>query len=102
MLAKMMCAALGEFDLNSNGLRILELGAGTGLLSIVVGKLLQQTDDRANSTVVATDYHPNVLSNLSLNVGANFSCSPVDVHVLDWEHPVYSAPLRMVKIIKCH
>jgi SAM-dependent methyltransferase len=93
VLAGMMCAAPGEFGLHSHGLRVLELGAGTGLLSIVVGKLLPPNDDGASPTIVATDYHPDVLRNLASNIGTNFSTPPVDVHAFDWEYPLYSVPL---------
>ncbi|EIW85924.1 hypothetical protein CONPUDRAFT_86138 [Coniophora puteana RWD-64-598 SS2] len=60
-------------------LRVLELGAGTGLVSLTVGKLLelqlpaQQKDYAAE--LVATDFHPSVLANLGANIDANFSSS---------------------------
>lgn len=93
ILAERICKApdLFSFDTSSErNLRVLELGAGTGLLSIVAAKLVPK------STVVATDYHPDVLSNLSLNVDSNFPHSPshdsVCVHKLDWESPSVEAP----------
>ncbi|KZT63946.1 hypothetical protein DAEQUDRAFT_741627 [Daedalea quercina L-15889] len=80
--------------------RVLELGAGTGLLSIVSAKILQLQGDALafplRPTVVATDYHPSVLDNLRVNVGINFSsdsATPVAVRSLDWEHPVYEGEL---------
>ena len=67
-------------------LRILELGAGTGLLTLAVGSLLVQQGIEAE--IVATDYHPDVLQNLSQNVKANPASvsSSVDITVapLDW------------------
>ncbi|TCD67909.1 hypothetical protein EIP91_011843 [Steccherinum ochraceum] len=76
-------------------IRLLELGAGTGLVSIVAAKLMQATG-QAHKTI-ATDFHPSVLDNLQANVNANFpaspSPSPIDVLKLDWEHPEYDAPL---------
>ncbi|KAF8515847.1 hypothetical protein BU17DRAFT_51381 [Hysterangium stoloniferum] len=71
--------------------RVLELGAGTGLLSMVVAKLhqqlLMQTQD-VHLDVVATDFHPAVLKNLRSNVLRNFSFngkdSAVYVDKLDW------------------
>ncbi|KAH7037773.1 uncharacterized protein B0I36DRAFT_359421 [Microdochium trichocladiopsis] len=66
--------------------RILELGAGTGLVSLVLGKLLPELgvmdnddddddddDNRGEGTlVVATDYHAAVLENLERNITTNF------------------------------
>ncbi|QRW24969.1 methyltransferase domain protein [Rhizoctonia solani] len=56
----------------STGARVLELGAGTGLLSLLVGKLVERAHstasiDSSNFTIVATDYHPAVLENLRAN-----------------------------------
>ncbi|KAF9492196.1 hypothetical protein BDN71DRAFT_1224635 [Pleurotus eryngii] len=93
ILAERICKApdLFGFNMPSERMsRVLELGAGTGLLSIVAAKL------SPSSTVVATDYHPDVLSNLSLNVDSNFPRVPshdsVSVHKLDWESPSFEAP----------
>jgi SAM-dependent methyltransferase len=99
-LGERLCAAPAEFSLATSRagkpkpLRILELGAGTGLLSILAAKILGDQDPFP--VIVATDYHPDVLENLKMNVTANFPFGlkpPVAVHVLDWEFPVYSAPL---------
>ncbi|KAK0448459.1 putative methyltransferase-domain-containing protein [Desarmillaria tabescens] len=69
------------FGLQS-GIRVLELGAGTGLVSIVVGKLLEGC-----VTIVATDFYPSVLDNLKANIGNNF-VQPASVAIsstfLDW------------------
>ena len=74
-----------HFDpLHRPGVRILELGAGTGLLSIVTSKFLPSAE------VVATDYHPDVLANLRSNVSTNVSGrdqSPISVRALDWSNP---------------
>ncbi|KAK0466128.1 putative methyltransferase-domain-containing protein [Desarmillaria tabescens] len=81
LLAEKMCASPGAFGLDmSRPLRVLELGAGTGLLSI---------------TIVATDYHPDVLANLSANVQTNFPCSSstIDVRRFDWESPDFNHPM---------
>ncbi|KAF8510049.1 hypothetical protein JB92DRAFT_2942595, partial [Gautieria morchelliformis] len=81
--------------------RALELGAGTGLTSLVLGKVLERIrsmdrqceepisfDTRQAplvvDTVFATDFHPSVLANLRFNFAVNFpaasinSQSPVD------------------------
>jgi protein-lysine N-methyltransferase EEF2KMT len=89
------------------GLKVLELGAGTGLLSLLVRRMLeaqvvaQKNDFRSSPesviehAVVATDYHPSVLANLGFNLSSN----PPSVYVpepyrvslacktLDWRDP---------------
>ncbi|KAK0479052.1 putative methyltransferase-domain-containing protein [Armillaria luteobubalina] len=64
------------------GIRVLELGAGTGLVSIIVGKLLE-----GNVTIVATDFYPSVMDNLKANIEHNFA-QPALVAIsstfLDW------------------
>ncbi|KAK0232563.1 putative methyltransferase-domain-containing protein [Armillaria fumosa] len=64
------------------GIRVLELGAGTGLVSITVGKLLE-----GNVKIVATDFYPSVLDNLKANIEHNFP-QPASVAIsstfLDW------------------
>lgn len=107
LLAERMCASPATFlpvrsdsDLRKRPLRILELGAGTGMLSIVAAKLLRQQCTEADITalqgtpeIIATDYHPDVLANLSVNVSTNFpGTAPIVVRALDWENPVYEAP----------
>ncbi|KAG6895609.1 hypothetical protein C0992_000379 [Termitomyces sp. T32_za158] len=105
---KRICANPTSFSLtpsphvSNRPLRVLELGAGTGLLSILVAKLLHSSSHPP--TVIATDFHPDVLANLAINVAANLSSSPipssstctssqVQVHILDWEYPTTSSPL---------
>nr|CDI52284.1 hypothetical protein BN887_03211 [Melanopsichium pennsylvanicum 4] len=58
-------------------LKVLELGAGTGLvgLSIANWSRLHRTEDRTR--VVCTDYHPTVLENLAHNIAINGWISPV-------------------------
>lgn len=65
-------------------LRVLELGAGTGLMSMVISKLLKQ-----DARVIATDFHPAVLENLRSNIAGNFpgeGAFPPEVLPLDWRH----------------
>ncbi|KAG8735190.1 hypothetical protein FRC10_010886, partial [Ceratobasidium sp. 414] len=74
------------FDTNVKS-RVLELGAGTGLLSLLAGKMsvLGQELGGPGHTIIATDYHPAVMSNLQTNVRSNFlDESSVAVHSLDW------------------
>ncbi|KAF9507341.1 hypothetical protein BS47DRAFT_1351758 [Hydnum rufescens UP504] len=71
-------------------LRILELGAGTGLLSLVLGNVLRKLS--ISATIVSTDFHPDVLSNLRANVASNPSSSAprpevkISVEALDWQY----------------
>ncbi|KAF9052486.1 hypothetical protein BDZ89DRAFT_1098500 [Hymenopellis radicata] len=65
------------------GLRILELGAGTGLVSLAAAKMFQVWDTPV--TIVSTDFYPTVLANLQANIDANFVfSSPVSARFLDW------------------
>ncbi|KAF5312876.1 hypothetical protein D9619_002476 [Psilocybe cf. subviscida] len=100
ILADRFCLDPGFFSLapvnKPKSLRILELGAGTGMLSIVASKLLHPT--APETEIVATDYHPDVLANLALNVSTNFSvmareeqqAPTIEVLPLDWESPNYA------------
>lgn len=59
----------------NRGVRVLELGAGTGLLSILCRKLLDLNaiaSDTHSGLVVATDFLPSVLDNLKICVDLNF------------------------------
>ena len=83
--------------------RVLELGAGTGLLSLFTWRLLEHQLKVLPSqpggiplpqcSVLATDYHPSVLSNLNFNLGLNAPSTPnnnsqlsasIDAQLLDW------------------
>ena len=83
--------------------RVLELGAGTGLVSLTIGKILEKSRERdsrlAETVVVASDFYPPALENLGLNIQRNFSPEEDDGadsapsarnlsisgHLLDWE-----------------
>lgn len=65
--------------------KILELGAGTGLVGIAAAFILQDVD------VLLTDL-PAIVSNLEKNVRENTllstrPCGSVEVGVIDWAHP---------------
>ncbi|KAF8844197.1 hypothetical protein BDN67DRAFT_963321 [Paxillus ammoniavirescens] len=67
----------------ANRLRVLELGAGTGLLSITASQIFARLS--VESGINATDYHPSVLENLAQNVRTNNVAVTVDA--LDWCTP---------------
>jgi predicted nicotinamide N-methyase len=92
------------------GIRILELGAGTGLLSILCRKLLDlkaATDSSSSprtpnngreeagkGLIVATDFLPEVIDNLKTCVNLNFPTSETGIEIakLDWTtFPTYMA-----------
>ncbi|KOS20951.1 Protein-lysine methyltransferase METTL21E [Escovopsis weberi] len=84
--------AFGLGDLEP-GTTIVELGAGTGLLSLVLSSLLAERQP----LIVATDYHPTVLTNLRRNAAthaeSNPGAAPIEVCHLDWSAPSREAPL---------
>ncbi|KAF5845873.1 hypothetical protein GGP41_008363 [Bipolaris sorokiniana] len=96
VLSSMMCADPKRFGLDPSDLalapKITELGAGTGLVSLVLAKLLP-TINIHNGDIAATDYHPAVLENCKINIKTNFpsSCTdaspPVSTAILDWAQP---------------
>ena len=82
VFCQMLCDDPGRFGLTTGRQStIVELGAGTGLVSLALGKLLPALG-AVDTTVVATDYHPAVIANLQTNIAANESA--VVGCVLDW------------------
>ncbi|KAK4247509.1 hypothetical protein C7999DRAFT_32055 [Corynascus novoguineensis] len=99
VFSKMICAEPSRFLLDYTILgtapRVVELGAGTGLVSIALASLLPRIGI-SHPTVVATDYHPAVLANLRANIEANFldkGDGPIQSCALDWAVPELKAPL---------
>ncbi|EOA91539.1 hypothetical protein ACJQWK_04218 [Exserohilum turcicum] len=95
VLSSLMCADPTRFALDSPSLaphpHITELGAGTGLVSLVLAKLLPAMHV-ATATILATDYHPAVLQNCTANINTNFpptchDAPPVKTAILDWAQP---------------
>lgn len=95
VLSSMMCADPERFGLTSTSLperpSIVELGAGTGLVSLTLAKLLPSLSVYP-ADISATDYHPTVLANLQENINTNFPPGenvnmPVSAMALDWSMP---------------
>lgn len=98
LLAERICADPSRFGLEATvrgeSLRVLELGAGTGLLSITAAQILAHAQSRTPPLIVATDFHPDVLANLQRNVDTNDDAEGVLVRELDWSRPnLDDAPL---------
>ncbi|GAO14363.1 hypothetical protein UVI_02034360 [Ustilaginoidea virens] len=76
--------------------RIIELGAGTGLVSLFLSKLMPLIGE-AQPTIIATDHHPAVLSNLWANITSQMATAPTAAPVqachLAWSAPSREAPL---------
>jgi len=95
VLSSMMCAEPSRFGLTASSLperpSIIELGAGTGLVSLALAKLLPSLSVYP-AGLSATDYHPTVLANLQDNINTNFPLGenvnmPVSAMALDWSLP---------------
>lgn len=105
IFTQLMCANPARLNFTGSALgsapRIVELGAGTGLVSMALGKILPLLDVRAPK-IIATDFHPTVLANLQANISKNFPTATLEedgtspsvrAAPLDWETPDFSAPL---------
>ncbi|KHN96516.1 uncharacterized protein MAM_05459 [Metarhizium album ARSEF 1941] len=83
-------------DVLSSSSRIVELGAGTGLVSLFLSRLMPHITE-ARPAIFATDYHPTVLSNLGANISSHMSktpnAAPIQACHLDWSAPSLDAPL---------
>jgi hypothetical protein len=94
-------------------IRVLELGAGTGLVTLTIARILETTrtcGSRRRAEIVASDFYPPALENLRLNIQRNFastkrdhdhdsdSAAPsghdlsISAHFLNWEEA--AAPAR--------
>ncbi|KAF2246389.1 hypothetical protein BU26DRAFT_44579 [Trematosphaeria pertusa] len=93
ILSGLLCIAPGRFGLHRlpKDASIIELGAGTGLVSLTLGQLMPRLS-LTQPSILATDYHPAVLENLRANITTNFGCqpdssAPVKTMLLDWSAP---------------
>ena len=107
ILSELLCAEPARFGLTQPSPvgpspRIVELGAGTGLISLVLGRMLPYLGVGGDAAVIATDYHPTVLENLRSNLVANTipagdsrspQMTPISTTLLDWSAPSLEAPL---------
>ena len=94
VLADMIAEEPARFGLGADHskaarVRVLELGAGTGLVGLTIGKILLESRGNA-AEIVASDFHPLALENLRLNIENNINLGPdsrltVSAHFLDWQ-----------------
>jgi predicted nicotinamide N-methyase len=100
VFTELMCASPARLGFTHDGLgpspRVVELGAGTGLVGIALGKILPEVGV-PTPNIIVTDFHPTVLANMQANIYKNFGM-PNDnddtstsrlvrpAH-LDWENP---------------
>lgn len=101
VVSDLMCSSPEKFGLTVQKMgtpspRIIELGAGTGLVGITMAKLLPRIG-MPGAEIIATDYHPVVLANLADNITFNFPSytekPPVQTCLLDWAAPCLDYPL---------
>ncbi|KAI0107817.1 hypothetical protein GGR51DRAFT_559151 [Nemania sp. FL0031] len=105
IFTELMCATPTRLNLTKDALgsvpRIIELGAGTGLVGISLGRVLPYLGVSAPA-IIATDFHPTVLANLQANIVKNFPALSQDrsqtslsiqAAPLNWETPDLSPPL---------
>ncbi|KAJ6452408.1 putative methyltransferase-domain-containing protein [Mycena sanguinolenta] len=90
VLSEIIAAQPADFGLvnnRSSPLAVLELGAGTGLVGLVLASVAKSLRI-GGVTVVATDFYPAVLENLATNISAAFPASDravsISSHFLDW------------------
>lgn len=109
VLSSMMCADPAQFGLTPAGLptkpTFIELGAGTGLVSLTLAKLSPELGIHTAS-IVATDYHPAVLDNCNANVTTNFPSAHKNLHsvetsLLDWSRPPIERARTADLVIAC-
>ncbi|KAF2736247.1 hypothetical protein EJ04DRAFT_511221 [Polyplosphaeria fusca] len=93
ILSEMLCSDPKRFSLTAlaQDSTIIELGAGTGLVALTLGKLVPSINHGTSPRIMATDYHPTVLTNLRTNIATNFPHPTprlaVEALQLDWASP---------------
>ena len=95
VFSDLICSSPARFSLDKPslgpGARIIELGAGTGLVSLVLGTLLPRLGV-LGPRVIATDYHPAVLDLLKTNITALGDDPAVETALLDWSATTLAPP----------
>lgn len=93
IFSRSLCAEPSRFGLQclTTQAKIVELGAGTGLISLTLARLLP-TLGLNSLSILATDYHPAVLENLRTNIHMNCLDTvehepSVQTAALDWRFP---------------
>ena len=100
VLSDILCSAPESFGIDAAKIgadsRIIELGAGTGLVSLVLSSLLPRLTV-PSASLIATDYHPTVLANLEYNIAAHAAAQAPTTSLqachLDWSAPSLALPL---------
>lgn len=102
IMSNLLCASPSRFGLEAlaqkEAPRIVELGAGTGLVGLVMAHMLPHLGVAQTAPLIATDFHPVVLENLRTNIAGNFpgvANPPVEACHLDWSAPSRAAPLDL-------
>ncbi|KAM3159950.1 Protein-lysine N-methyltransferase EFM2 [Lachancea thermotolerans] len=89
VLARKLCENFSKFE-RQRDLRILELGAGTGLVGISLALKMLESNSGHNCSMHLTDL-PEIVTNLKENVKINCCNSRSDLKVyadvLDWTNP---------------
>ncbi|KAK5714394.1 Protein-lysine N-methyltransferase rrg1 [Elasticomyces elasticus] len=96
LLAKRLSVLREKLPRMAQQARILELGAGTGLVGLAAAVILQRT-------VILTDL-PEILTNLERNVRDNAAllsthAAKVETAILDWSHPEHLTPNRKLQVV---
>ncbi|KAI0032863.1 putative methyltransferase-domain-containing protein [Vararia minispora EC-137] len=80
-------------------IRVLELGAGTGLVSLTIARLMESIT-AASVEVIASDSHPAVMANLRKNIAANFdaNASAIRAAFLDWAAVATAPPWELLDL----
>ncbi|KAK7964167.1 hypothetical protein PG988_011141 [Apiospora saccharicola] len=102
IMSNLLCASPARFGIEAlaqkEAPRIVELGAGTGLVGLVMAHMLPHLGVAQTVPLIATDFHPVVLENLRTNIAGNFpgvAEPPVVACHLDWSAPSREAPLDL-------
>ncbi|TIC07848.1 S-adenosyl-L-methionine-dependent methyltransferase [Wallemia mellicola] len=85
-LSRLICRHPEYFGIKS-GARLLEVGAGTGLVGIVAAKVIEQLGYKNTTEIILSDYLDDIIENLRKNVHNNGSETKTSVIHLDWTEP---------------